>query len=339
MPRHSKPFYRRQTKSWYCSIQGRQIPLGKSREIAFEKFHELMANREQIKSDRATLYDISQAYLDWCEANRKPSTYDKHRHYLKSFIASVGKRMRPSQLRVHHVTKWHEGLGIGSTAQSDAVGAVQRMLNWAVEQEYLHRNPIAGMKKPKRKRRDIYYTTQQWKKICEHANGPLIDLLDFLYVTGCRPLEARSIEAHHLHDDLVIFPADESKGEIEPRVIYLVAEAKAILVRLAEKHRVGPLFRNSRGRPWTKDSIKCRLTRISKKVGFRVIAYGARHSWATKALTEGGVDPISVAHLMGHRDPTMVARIYSHLSRNPDFLRRQAHRAIGKRGNGSKPAG
>lgn len=331
MPRQPKPFFRKQTQSWYCSINGRQISLGKSREAAFEKFHELMANRDQVKSELTTVYEISQTYLDWCQANRKPATYQLHFHYLKSFIDSIGKRLRPSQLRVHHVTKWHEGLKVSSTTQADAVSVVQRMLNWAVEQEYLPRNPVASMKKPKRKRREVFYTPEQWKQIRENITGPLLDLLDFLYLTGCRPLEARSIESRHLHDDLVIFPADESKGEHEPRVIYLVPEAKAILDRLAQEVPTGPLFRNTRGRPWTKDAIKCQLTRVSKKVGFRVIAYGARHSFATQALTEGGIDPISVAHLMGHRDPTMVSRVYSHIAKNPNFLREQARKAVQKK--------
>ncbi|MEX1041763.1 MAG: tyrosine-type recombinase/integrase [Pirellulaceae bacterium] len=330
MPRQPKPFLRKQTQSWYCSIAGRQISLGKDREAAFEKFHELMANREQVKSDLTTLYELSQVYLDWCEVHRKPATYSRHRYYLKSFIESVGKRLRPSQLRVHQVRKWHEGLGVGSTAQNDAVGTVQRMLNWGVEQEYLDRNPITGMKKPRRKRRDVFYTPEQWKQIREQA-GALGDLLDFLYLTGCRPLEARSIETRHLHDDLVIFPADESKGEHESRVIYLVPEAKAILDRLAQASPAGPLFRNTRGRPWTKDAIKCQLTRVGEKVGFRVIAYGARHSFATQALTEGGIDPISVAHLMGHKDATMVGRVYSHIAKNPKFLREQARKAIQKK--------
>lgn len=331
MARPSKPYYRKQTGSWYCSIEGRQIPLGKDREVALEKFYQLMADKSQVKDRQTTLYQLSQVYLDWVEINRKPNTYTRHRYYLKSFIDKVGKQLRPSQLKVHHVVKWHESLGVGSTAQNDAVGTVQRMLNWAVEQEYIARNPVKGMKKPRRKRRDVFYTPEQWQKIRKHATGPLIDLLDFLYLTGCRPLEARSIEARHLHDDLVIFPADESKGKNEPRVIYLVPEAKAILCRLAEEHPDGALFRNSKGNPWTKDAIKSRLTRISKKVGFRVIAYGARHSFATNALTEGGVDPISVAHLMGHRDTSMVSRVYSHLSKNPQFLRQQAALAIQKR--------
>ena len=43
MARPSKPFFRKQTKSWYCSINGRQISLGKDREAAHKKFHTLMA--------------------------------------------------------------------------------------------------------------------------------------------------------------------------------------------------------------------------------------------------------------------------------------------------------
>ena len=317
MARPSKPFFRKQTKSWYCSISGRQISLGKDRDAAHKKFHALMADQSLLSAEITTLYELSQAYLDWCEKNRKKSTYDLHLRYLKSFIGAIGKQMRPAQLKVHHVTKWHESLGVGSTTQNDAVKIVQRLLNWSVEQDYISVNPVRGMKRPKRMRRDIFYTHDQWKQIMSHANGPLVDLLDFLYMTGCRPQEARCIEARHVNDDLVIFPIDESKGELESRVIYMIPKAKAIVDRLAKENPTGVVFRNSKGTPWTKNSIKCRLTRITKKVGFRVIAYGARHSWATNALVDGGVDPISVAHLMGHRDTTMVSRVYSHIAKNP----------------------
>ena len=328
MARPSKPFFRKQTKSWYCSINGRQISLGKDRDAAHKKFHSLMADQSLLSAEITTLYELSQTYLDWCEKNRKKGTYDLHVRYLKSFIGAIGKQVRPAQLKAHHVTKWHESLGVGSTTQNDAVKTVQRMLNWSVEQDYISVNPVRGMKRPKRKRRDVFYTEEQWKLIRSCANGSLVDLLDFLYLTGCRPQEARKIEARHIKNDLVIFPTDESKGELNPRVIYLVSEAKAILDRLAKAWPSGVVFRNSKGTAWTKDSIKCRLTRISNKVGFRVIAYGARHSWATNALVNGGVDPISVAHLMGHKDTTMVSRVYSHIAKNPDFLREQARKAV-----------
>lgn len=71
MPRPPKPYLRKQTRSWYCSISGRQIPLGKDRHAAFEMFHELMADKTQVRSDLSTLYELSQVYLDWCEVNRE----------------------------------------------------------------------------------------------------------------------------------------------------------------------------------------------------------------------------------------------------------------------------
>lgn len=197
------------------------------------------------------------------QLNRKPATYRLHLHFLKSFIGHVGKRMRPSNLKVHHVAKWHESLGVGSTTQNDAVSVVQRMLNWGVEREYVSRNPIKGMKKPKRKRRDVFYTLEQWEAIKKHADQPLTDLLDFLYFTGCRPKEARTLEARHLQGDLVVFPADESKGEHEPRVVYLAPESLRLVMRLEKENPEGALLRNAHGKAWTKNALVWRLKSVS----------------------------------------------------------------------------
>ena len=331
MPRQPKPFFRKQTQSWYCSIGGRQILLAKKEDEAHRKFADLMKDQGAVSAEVTTLYALSQSYLDWVKTNRKPGTYANNLLYLKSFIDSVGKRLKIAAVRQHHITAWTaDHTNWSSTATNDAIAVVQRMLNWAVEEGLIRYTPLPKVRKPKRKRRDIFYTAEQWAIIKSHATGPLIPLLDFLYCTGCRPMEARILEASHIHGDLVIFPADESKGESDPRVLFLAPEAKAIIERQTKENSTGPLFRNARGNPWTKNAIKCRLQRISEKCGFRVIAYGARHSYATNALIDGGVDPVSLAHLMGHKDVAMVSRVYSHLAKNPDFLRKQAEKAAKK---------
>ena len=56
--------------------------------------------------------------------------------------------------------------------------------------------------------------------------------------------------------------------------------------------------------------------------------YTIRHSWATHAL-ERGVDALTVAVLMGHRDPSTLAKVYQHLAHNPEYLLDQARRAAG----------
>lgn len=327
MPKPPKPYFKKQSQRWVCTIQGRRITLGKTKKEADEKFHSLMADQESVSSEVTSLYDLSQVYLEWCESHRKESTFNKHKHYLESFINSVGRTLRISSLKKLHITKWTDKETWNSTTQNDAIRTVQRMLNWSVEEGYINKSPISSIQKPRAKSRDVFYTADQWKEIRSHATGPFLDLIDFLYETGCRPLEARTLEARHvlLNHDVCMFPADESKGEEAGRVIYLTEKSKQILKRLITDDSEGPIFLNTRGIPWTKDSIKCRLTKISEKVGFSVVAYGIRHTWATDALLNGS-DSVVVAELMGHRDTTMVSKVYQKLARNPEFLKDQAKR-------------
>jgi integrase len=53
-----------------------------------------------------------------------------------------------------------------------------------------------------------------------------------------------------------------------------------------------------------------------------------RHSWCHHALCRG-IDALTVSVLMGHADPTMVAKVYSHLGHAPKFLAEQAKKAVG----------
>ncbi len=311
-------------------IDGKRITLGADRDEAHRKFHELMLDRENLSAQIHSLYGLSQVYLDWVQQNRSKSTYDNQLRFLKQFIKRVGKAMKVAALKNHHLLKWVDAqTGWTSTTKRDAISTVLRMLNWAVEQGHIHRSPISKIKKPKRQRREVFYSIEQWNQIRAHVKDGFIDLLDFLWSTGCRPKEARDLEASHVHLDnnVCLMVSNESKGEM-PRAIFLTPEPKSNLERLIKKRPVGKLFLNSRGNPWTKDAIKCRLTTISRKVGFRVIAYGTygtRHSYATHGLTNG-VDSIVLAQLMGHKNTNMIAQVYSHLSQNPTFLIEQAER-------------
>ena len=58
----------------------------------------------------------------------------------------------------------------------------------------------------------------------------------------------------------------------------------------------------------------------------RYSLYALRHSWATNALQKG-IDALTVAILMGHEDPSTLAKVYQHLSLNPQHLLEQARRA------------
>lgn len=72
---------------------------------------------------------------------------------------------------------------------------------------------------------------------------------------------------------------------------------------------------------------KRKLTfRRAAKLAPHYSLYAFRHSWATNALQKG-LDAMTVAILMGHEDPSTLAKVYQHLSLNPQHLLQQAKRA------------
>jgi site-specific recombinase XerD len=88
----------------------------------------------------------------------------------------------------------------------------------------------------------------------------------------------------------------------------------------------GRMFRNTKGRPWTKDAVNCRFERLKEKLGTRYCLYLFRHSFATRML-ESGLDGLTVALLLGHANPAMLSTTYQHLSHNPGHLLEQLRNA------------
>jgi integrase len=182
--------------------------------------------------------------------------------------------------------------------------------------------------KPRRKRRETVYTADQWQKIrAEVKDQAFGDLLDFLWATGCRPIEARILSSEHvdLKNAIAILPPSDAKGERHERVIFLPDEAVAICKRRIESQGDGRVFVNLRGTPWTKDAIACRFKRIREKLKIPMCAYAVRPTFATDGLSRG-FDSLTLAQIMGHADTSMLARHYAHLSRNPAYLREVARK-------------
>lgn len=328
--RQPKPFFRKFTQSWYVTIDGRQFPLGRDETAAWDQYHRLMSARENLTSTALKVVDLFEAYLDWVKANRSPGTYEKLQHYLSSFAAFVGSRKRVDALQPRDVTAWlAKHPKWTSSTGNDASSIVQRAFNWAVKHRHLDHTPLPHIPdKPPKRRLEVVYSESDWQDLrAMVTDQPFSDFLDFMWETGCRPLEARSIEARHvdLKNGVVIFPPSEAKGQRHERVVFLTDKAADICRRGVEEHPAGPILRNLQGRPWTRNAINCRFRTIRKKLGRPANAYAIRHSYATEALL-GGCDSTTLAQLMGHQDTTMVSRTYAHLARNPRFLSEQAKR-------------
>jgi integrase len=121
-----------------------------------------------------------------------------------------------------------------------------------------------------------------------------------------------------LHADLQVIPVSESKTDIV-RVVYLADDALAITQRLMVKHPQGPLFLNSRRRPWTTDAVNNALERVQVRMG--------RQAMQREGLT---VSDDSIAQLIHSLRPTRVERGVERLKR-PAELRHEAKSKLSKK--------
>lgn len=96
--------------------------------------------------------------------------------------------------------------------------------------------------------------------------------------------------------------------------------------RLNKQQRQDPTLRKEHHRKVL--ARRRKITELAKQHGTRYSLYSFRHAFCTEAL-EGGLDAVTVSVLMGHRDTTMIARHYSHLTQRLTHLRESARKARG----------
>lgn len=276
-----------------------------------------------------TFNNLTGKYLAWCQKHRAPRSVEWYKGHIENFLKFLGDNssIPATNLKPFHVSEWVDSNPTwGDTYKGGAIVAIKRVYNWAIELGYADINPIARLKKPQAKRREIYMEpgdfTQILSRLC--PSDPFRDLLEFVWYTGCRPQEVRHIEPRHVDmvHERIVFPAEESKGKRAKRIIYLHGRAWEITKRLLlEETSGGKLFKNNRGTPWTKYAICNRFHRISKAMGKRMFCYAARHGFGTRKLIQGH-DHLTVAALMGHTDGSMLAKVYSHVDKDTEHLRR-----------------
>ena len=390
MARQPKPWFRKDRKIWYVTINGKRHNLGPHKKEAFASFYELMRGCEtqRVKTTSCSLVQIIDEFLDWVSRNRSAATYEWYRSRLQNFIDVCGE-IDLLALKPHHVEKWASNPDHSTTTRRNQMRSIKRCLKWAVAHGYLSTNPIEYLEVPSSTPKDTYVKPDEFEYLMQFVTeGNFADLVRITYETGCRPQEIIRIESRHadLSNSRWVIPASEAKVKSSPRIIYLSEHAITASKVGINSWTTGPIFRNLNGKPWNKDSIGCQFARLqirmakammkqqgktiserdiinfipslnqhrtshgqtipktaaelreeakrkltercARQIAPRYSLYALRHSWATNALKRG-VDPLTVAILMGHKDPSTLARTYQHLSHNPEHMLAQAQKAVG----------
>lgn len=353
MSRPPSPWYREERDAWYVWIGGKRHLLAKgraSKREATAAFHKLMADDATAagRNPDIAVRDVFNLFLAGVErkvelGERDRVTFDGYVKFLRSAGKAFGG-MAASELRPLHVTRWTEAdhprkrgkqavaEPWGATTRNNAITAVKAAFRWAKRAGYLRDNPIADMERPTAMERTAIPTPEQAGRILEAVGDrPFLDLLTALAETGCRPGELSELTAKGVDLEArtwTVRNKTKRKTRQPTRTVYLADSMVELSRRLIALHPEGPIFRNTRGRPWTRNAMACRFARLRKKLGMgpEATAYAFRHLYATAALVND-VPIATLAELLGHRDTTMISRVYSHLNDRRDHLSEAARKA------------
>jgi integrase len=340
-----KPYFREFDGWWYAQVRlgdkRKQVKLVKGRDQerhAYELFNELKAKEpdEIVEASGQTVFEAVKLFRDWSLKAQKPATSELARHFLQSFVdhpfqkKACGK-LKLSALKTLHVTDWLVGKEWNATTRNRAISILKRALNWCVEQGVISKNPIAAMKKPRELRREVIVTEDQRKAIVAAVKDQAF--LQFLFAlgqTGARPVEIRTVTAADLKDGYWEMGGKTTERTGDRRCVYLTPPMIELCRELARANPEGPLFLNTRGKPWTRNAIRIRFRNLRKKLGLPkgIVAYTFRHAWVTDAL-ERGVPIASLAELAGHSNTAMISKVYSKLSQKRKHLAEMAAKAAG----------
>lgn len=323
-----EPWFWEERGTWHVWIDGKRsgiLARGKrGRKAAVQAFHRLMADREAArnKPPGITLKVLCELFTEHLEREKSPVHATTTRDRLRKFARHLGGNTNAPDVRPHHVTAWLASTSWGPTTRHGYITTLKSMFNWAKREGLLESNPLADMQKPTPKtREEIMDAGQVYRLLCAVKDQAFRDFLTALKETGMRPSEAMRLEAHMIDFDQGVIA---TKGKGRDRVVYLNDTALELLRRLAKKWPAGPLLRNLRGKPWTRNATALRFNRLRTitplgLAGPEVTAESFRHAFATDGL-ERGVPIATMAELLGHKSTKMIEKHYSKLRQRREHL-------------------
>jgi integrase len=343
MPRPNNIWFRKDIGWWMVTLGGHKVRLAQGRESKKEaerKFHELKAVTPKApESESARAADLIESFLEWAKIHRSPETCRNLVWYGQAFAERCGYLLA-SDIRPIHLTRWIATKNWNQTTEHNARRSIYRAFAWATEEGLLQNNPLKGMRCPRAKSRQRALTDDEFRVLLRHSHRNFKVLLFALRETGCRPKEARTLRWTNVFEDRWVLTEHKTVGKTNrPRVIFLnlpMRKLMSVLRRQNNEH----VFLNDHGKPWTANAMRLRIARIKKRVPLAqdVCPYLLRHAFGTNAIING-VDPITVANLMGHTSLEMINTVYAHLADKHIHLQQAIERATGRLASSKPPQG
>ena len=256
---------------------------------------------------------VKNDFLPWCnkEHESHPRTFVRYQTSAKPLRAFFGK-MRLNAISSGHVEKFKvfRAGEISPGGVNRELAALRFMLNLAVRQEHLFRNPVNGVRfLPEGPGSMRVVSHEEESKYLQAAHPTLRDVATIIIETGMCPEEVFTIQQESVHLDRKYLFVPSGKTRFRRRNVPLTDKAVAVLKRRLVACKGSYLFphRLDAGKPMTDvHHMHHRAVRQAYiRPAFRL--YDLRHTFGSR-MAMAGVDLPTLKELMGHSTITTTMR-------------------------------
>jgi integrase len=332
---------------------------GRTEQEALEKLAELerkLAIDQPPPPGRLTVQELCERWLATERKRWKPRTAHDYQRLLERFVYPAIGSVKLSKLTPDRLQRFFDG--IAGRAASQTFRALHRCFAVAVRWRYLPENPCDRVLPPTYRPPQVELPDADalaklfWH--CLESDDDYAPLVALTLLTGLRLGEITAlrwddvdVEAGRLS---VVRAGQWIAGqwvEVEPKTragrrvvpigelgVRLLKRQKAVVAR--RKLQAGPAWQKHRlvfpatdGRPLSPDRVSAAMRRLCRAAGVpRLRFHQLRHGSASLALAAGIPLP-DVSQRLGHADPSITARVYSHALSDGRRAAEAIERALG----------
>lgn len=252
---------------------------------------------------------------------------------------------------MHEFTDYMKADKLTNASIRKYLAPVRNALEYGFEKRYLQQDPIAGYRfKPrarqipdssrKKQALSVDVCNRLMAAMAADTDAPVCVPIMLALHLGLRREEilglrfrdidfsAKTLHVQNTRTKVYeIVEEENTKSSASNRILYLDDELVSFLKNVQKKqaqHKldlgdaymdtIGYVYVRDDGKTYYPDTVEKQLKKFLKKHSLPPVGlHELRHTYCSRLLT-GGIDPITVQHLMGHSDPRMTLGVYAHVS-------------------------
>lgn len=249
-----------------------------------------------------TMAALIEEYLKSADfAKLAKSTKATYRSHLDA-VREVGGDLPADSMKRSDVFLMRDNLANTPRQADIRVSVLSVLFRFGVDRDYRADNPADGIKKINRYQSFEPWTAGELDTMLDQAPAHIAAVVAMALYTGQRLGDCLKVRWNDIEDGTIAVVQEKTD---EPLSVPIHPDLAAVLEGLEKAP--GPILRNAKGLPWTRDGFQSSFNTAKKRLGVEKAFHGLRHTAATM-LADAGADDRTIAAVTGHKSASMVRK-------------------------------